>query len=571
MKAAPLGRSVSPTTVTLWSVAVAITAIAALTLFGWMWDRPGLAAWKSGTPAMAPSTAVASLLFSASVMLAAPPSRHFRHAATLFAGTGLLGALALTVLLLLGVFWPAELLGLGLRGFAGDPTSGQISPITAFCFVLANTSLLITLSPLGRRGLARWLARSLGSLIALTGFLLIAVAVFGSPLLAPEQVMRVALNTSLILVLVGLAPVVLAADPAIGPTTALWRSRRVYVAVFAGIAAIGFIGGYAYYRQEERQVRDQTLRELDLASLSKAATIAQWREDRLTDGRVILNESALAITAGQFLNGHDAGALTARLRARVPEGQSRAGHYDRAFLIDAGGRTRLVFPNTAAPPAQDIARGAARVIGGGGLTLLDFYLDETDGRQHLALLVPIPDPATGRQPLGVLVLRIDPAHFLFPYLALWPGLHRTARCELVRRDGADALVLTEPRRAIDSTPPRRVALTGTGVLAVQAVLGQTGAAEGVDAHGVPVLGVLRQIPASPWYLVTQVERTEFSEELWQHLLLVGAFASLLLFATYLAILLASRVLRARFYRTQAMLSTALRESEERLRLAVAAA
>jgi PAS domain S-box-containing protein len=109
----------------------------------------------------------------------------------------------------------------------------------------------------------------------------------------------------------------------------------------------------------------------------------------------------------------------------------------------------------------------------------------------------------------------------------------------VRRDGDDVLYLSELRHEAGAALTKRLPLSGTSVLAVQAVNGAVGVREGPDYRGVPSLADIRPVPGSPWRLVAKVDRDEiFATE--RHLAraagsALGAFLALggLLAATWL--------------------------------------
>jgi len=90
---------------------------------------------------------------------------------------------------------------------------------------------------------------------------------------------------------------------------------------------------------------------------------------------------------------------------------------------------------------------------------------------------------------------------------------------LVRRDGEDALFLNELKYVQNTALDMCVPLENTEVLAVKAVLGQVGIAQGLDYRGVRVIGHLSAVPESPWYLVARMDTAEayapLRERLWQ--------------------------------------------------------
>ncbi|MBK5296253.1 MAG: PAS domain-containing protein, partial [Vicinamibacteria bacterium] len=556
-------------TVALLAAGISAAAIALLALLGWVLDAPALTAWGADTIPMAPSTAALSMLVGAALALCAPmrPRSGALRLATLAGWVGAVAALLLLLLRLRGEYWPVEHLGLPIGGTFRGAAVGYISPITAFCFLLAN-AVLLALLPAGARGSwRRWLAWSFGGLISVMGFALLLAYAFGAPLLFREAFIPPAFNTSLILLIVGLALLLLAGrlsrEPRVSPEGAP-KGRLVFVVMFVGFAAATITGGYSYYRQEERELRGEAGRQLDVVARLKATEVSHWRKERLADATVMLRSAFLSASFEHFLQRPGDAAMVGQLQEWLGSYQAY-GQYDRAFLIDAHGATRLSLPASADPPSAAISRRASEVLRTGQVALQDFYLDERDQRVHLAILAPILDRSGASRPIGVLVLRIDPESFLYPFIESWPATSTTAEALLVRRDGADVLYLSDLRFDPNAALRRRVPLENARVLAVRAVLGETGGVDGLDYRGAPVLGSLHPIPDSPWYLIAHVDIAEFRAQLWGRVWRVIAFTIALLLGGGSALGLIGWNQRTRFYRKQAELTSALRASEERFR------
>lgn len=163
---------------------------------------------------------------------------------------------------------------------------------------------------------------------------------------------------------------------------------------------------------------------------------------------------------------------------------------------------------------------------------------------------------------------IDPSSELYPFLERWPTPSETAETLLVRREGDEVLFLSPLRFQPDAALNLRYPLTYTDLLAVKAVLGQTGPVTGLDYRGHAVIGAVSPVPGSPWYLVARMDlaevETPLRERLWQTL----AFFGVLLLAAVSALGSLWHQQRLRFYRVRFENAEALRESEARFRTLV---
>lgn len=550
----------------------AIAAIGVLTLIGWAADIQVLTAWIPGTPPMAPVTGVLSVLFGAAVFLADIRSTDvwLIRAAIVCETAGLAGSVAVLGIRLLGHSWSIERLGLQPSFAAANPAYGFASAITAWCFVWAHLTLLGIILPRPPAVARRWPAVS-GTAIGATGFSWTLLAVFE---LVPGNagIVPVAANTGVVIFMIGLALLALAVRPRknwpVAPGRA-WDSRAAYVAVYAGVAAAVITGSSAYYWTEEVGLRRQMQNELEVVSNLKLRELSRWRAERIDDAHSVLADATLLVTASRFVEGRDSSALRGRLVSSLSSHTASSGDYDRAYLIDARGATVFSTRPTMGPASDALSRQAVDTLRSGQVTLLDFFLDERD-QPHLAVLIPVAEGSTHR-PLAVIALQVDPEKFVYPFLTNWPGSRRSPETLLVRRDGNDVLFLNPLKFDAGAAMHRRVPISASKVLAVQAVLGHRGYLEGVDYRGVDAISVVQAVPASPWFLVTRIDHGELNADLFARLWTVVAFTTMLLTVIGAGLALVWRDQQARSGRAQVALSDALRESEERLRLALNAA
>ena len=292
-------RSESATSLGLLAAGTTVASVGVLTLLGWVLDTPVLATWKAGTVPMAPASAALLAMFGTALGLCArhPPHAGAIRLATLFGWVGAAAALLLLALRLMSVYDSAEHFGLPIAGAFGAAPIGHVSPVTAFCFVLANVSLLASQSP-GTVGPRRgWLAWGAAGLLSLTGFTLLLAYVVGTPLLAGEALIPPALNTSLTLLVAGLALVVIAdrsTRPPAVPSGADALRLRPYALAFIAFAAGTVAVAYDYYHTTERKFRTEVEDQLLAVSELKTSELVQWRNERLGDAILIRGVSMTA-------------------------------------------------------------------------------------------------------------------------------------------------------------------------------------------------------------------------------------------------------------------------------------
>jgi len=335
----------------------------------------------------------------------------------------------------------------------------------------------------------------------------------------------------------------------------------VFVLLTVGIMTLG----YGYYRNYEAQYRKQVEDQLSAIVDLKVGELMQYRKERLGDAAVLFENTAFSERVARFLADPQNESAQHQIMIWLDKYQAYS-QYDQVRLLDAQGATRLTVPANASPVSAVIVERAVAALQSRQVELVDFYKDDRDQQAYLELLVPIFDEATDRQAIGVLALRINPALYLYPFIQRWPTRSESAETLLIRREGNDALYLNDLRFRPDAALALRVSLEHKEVPAVRAALGETGIVYGQDYRGVSVVGYVRAVPDSPWFLVAKIDDAEvfapLTTRLWEMLALVGA----LVIGAGAGVGLIWRQQRAGVDRERLAAADALRESEEKHRV-----
>ncbi|MFA6055011.1 MAG: GAF domain-containing protein [Thermodesulfovibrionales bacterium] len=516
------------------AIAQASGALAAVTglvaIFGWLTGNLLLASFGSPVP-MALSTALLFILYGSAVFLRVrkPPGRIMYRIWMSIVSIGTFIAILLFFLSYLGIYLSIEHLGIPISGTAGGVPIGHISPLTAFCFILAGFSFLAALSSTpdspGRAVAGFWLA----CLIMLTSFVLFLAYLLGTPLLYGGHFIPPALSTSLAFVALGIALLAFAIlqirSKSVTVEAVDKRAIKVLILVFL-ILAVGIISaGYFYYHSYEKKFRAEVERQLSAIAEMKVDELVDWRKERLGDAAVFYKNDNFSVRVRQYFKTPENAEAKTKLRTWIKQFQS-AFEYDRIFLLDTRGVERMSVPDKPEPIAPHLLEHLSEIMRSRQVTFLDFHRDRPDQPIHLAILVPVLDGQEGGRVIGLLVFRIDPQKYLYPFINRWPMSGKTAETLIVRRDGNDALFLNEQKFQKNAALNLRIPLEKTEIPAVQAVLGHQGIVEGKDYRGSPVIASVRAVPDSPWFLVARMDISEvytpLRERLWEIVILIGA-------------------------------------------------
>lgn len=279
-----------------------------------------------------------------------------------------------------------------------------------------------------------------------------------------------------------------------GHLSLLWPLTAA-LALVATLVGSAVLASYNYHRERE-SARLEALSDL------RAGQVSGWLAEKLAQARFAGNSPLGEI----FLQWRNAGDLAARdkLLGRLSSFHKAAGGHSVLIMDDQGGIVASEpHQDTQAPP--ELRAAARRAVETNAPQFTPFYgQDGPAPSPRIDVVSPL--YLTGSPVRGLVVLRLDPREFLFPLLNRWPLPSQTASATLVRRDG-DHLV--GPFNRI------RLPLSSPDLLAAKVLRGEAKpgvALEALDFRGQAVLGVVRPVDGTDWFLVTRINRDEVYAE-----------------------------------------------------------
>ena len=425
------------------SLLVAGTGLIAL--LGWGLQLPFLTGFGAGRIPMAPSTALLFVLYGIALFLrpGVTWSLGAYRASVVSVISGMLAALLLFFLSILGIHPPLEHLGFPIPGTSGGAPIGHMSPVAAVCFLVAGLSFLALPPTAAERPRRAKAALYLASLLVAVSLVLLLAYLFGTPLFSTGTFIPPALNTSIAFLFLGitLLGIALSQSPFLRREEEVTRTEYLLLLVFLLLAAGIVTAGYFYQLNYERRYRHGVESQLSAISQLKVGDLMQYRKERLDAAAVFFRNASFSGMVRRFLeHPEDAGA-----RRRLHDWIGNYGtqfESSRVFLLDTRGDTRLSVPETPHPPDVTISRRASEIARSGQVGFQDFYRNEYNRKIFLAVLIPVLE-RTGRRaaPGDSRSSNRSRRNPFFPSSRHWPTPSRTAETVLVRRDGNDVLFL----------------------------------------------------------------------------------------------------------------------------------
>jgi len=302
------------------------------------------------------------------------------------------------------------------------------------------------------------------------------------------------------------------------------------------VATIGVVTAASITSNLHAQ-KDKEVARLQAIADLKVRQIADWLKERHGDARFLQSGQNWAEYYRHWRDHGDQTSLDL-LKGRLDDFRKNKG-FRSVLLLDERG---TLLWNSAGGPPDDIdpaLRAAARTsLSEHQENQFGPYRDAA-GQRHLDFITFLP-AADGRAG-PIVILRVAPEDYLYPELKTWPAPSRSGETVIFRRTGDQAVFLNDLRHRTDAALKLHVPLADEKWLAARILRGEAALdqpVEGLDYRGVPVLGVVKKVPGTDWFLVAKLDQAELDEEgvhdaLWVALAgllaLFGAAAGALLF------------------------------------------
>lgn len=297
------------------------------------------------------------------------------------------------------------------------------------------------------------------------------------------------------------------------PETRVTPIRRLtpYIPLlgFIVIAVVFAITSFQAFLQVEGLIVNDKIQDLDSIADLKVRQISDWRQRQIRRGESFRKGSFLPDQFDLWL--HQGMPREGKEKIlRVLSSLQYVNGYKDITLFDKNGVAMLTTIKGDGQDADDMAM-ASEVIGNGQVLISDIHMSGTRADQiRIDLAAPLVSlDGTMERVVGAVVFQIDPHEFLYPLMQSWPFPSPSAETLLVRREGDDALFLSEVRHMKDAALSLRQPLTRTHVPAVMAILGKTSSDVGIDYRGIGVVAAMRNVPGTDWFIVSKIDKEEF--------------------------------------------------------------
>jgi PAS domain S-box-containing protein len=323
-----------------------------------------------------------------------------------------------------------------------------------------------------------------------------------------------------------------------------------FFVLFLVISATAILSGYLIYKSQGSHLMQNSTKELSAIADLKVRQIVQWRGERRSDGAYLSQNIFLASQFSRWLSVPGDKRLKENLLYELKV-LTDSYDYRTALFLDPDCKVRLFYPDADTVIGDYLRSRLPEIVQKGEVELTDLHKTGKVSFVHLDMIVPIKINENGSSKLsGLLVLRIDPQKVLFPLIDSWPVTSKTSETLLFREEGDSIVYLNQLRHMNNPGSLPKGSALGKDNVAAMAIQGFRETTNAVDYRGVSIIGAMKKVPESTWYMVAKVDREEILSQIKDHLSSIVIIVILFILTAGLILGFIIRNQRVRFYRTR---------------------
>jgi len=324
----------------------------------------------------------------------------------------------------------------------------------------------------------------------------------------------------------------------------------ITIVIFIAASVLVAIIGYNFYQNQKKYISASSQKQLMAIADLQVREISNWRNERIGDAQVIINNDVFTKSTIKYLNDPSASEAKNIILSSLKATQ-KSYQYKNILLLDRNKKVRLALHKFVADYSLIHSSVIDEAIKKRGIVFGDFYRENKNGSVYLTMAFPIINALGKNAPIiGTIVIVLDPTLRLYPSIKEWPLPTSTGETLLVRRESNEIVYLNELRHDKNKPLTIRLPLSEADLPAVKAVLGQKGIVEGRDYRKKNVLAAIGSVPDSPWFFVVKIDGEEIYASLRLRYWVTLSFVviGILIFGIIVAYIWRDQ--QARFYRKQ---------------------
>ncbi len=314
----------------------------------------------------------------------------------------------------------------------------------------------------------------------------------------------------------------MAAHPAVVTPSS---SSGPWIAAFGTIAVIIAGGALALRNFESGRIRDEAYQNLATVGSLKSDQLQKWRWERQGDANILAKNPFVIRAAGEIIAARPATALTALTATLRSTLRTTAEAYQYSDIAVLSPDRRVIFAvHDSGMRIGVTSRATLDSAAAVGNPVISNFFRGLDSVVHVDIASAVRD--SGGRMAALVLMRVDAPTHVYPLLRSWPSTPTTEDATLVRLTGDSVSVLNSRRRTNAEPIAFNVPLGRADMIAVKAIRGARGRVEGTDHREHAVIADVRNVPQSPWLMITATDEDVLAAAIRARDRSIGASAGL---------------------------------------------
>ena len=269
---------------------------------------------------------------------------------------------------------------------------------------------------------------------------------------------------------------------------------------------------YRFYTIQKNAKTASIQNDLKSIATLKVNQIEKWREERIGDANSIISNKFIVDEIGEIHKNKEITNKSENVKYWFKTLISYYS-YESIKITDIEGNVILAIPAEEDTIENYAKKLIPEVIKTKKIYFSDLHVKDSSGKYYIDLLSPVINADSSVK--EIIIFDIDPDKFLYPNIQSWPVESKTAETLLIEEDNDSVLYLNELRHRKNTALKLKIGKENTNVLAIKALNGINGIAEGVDYRNIPVLGFISPIKDTKWILIAKIDKDEAYNDITQ--------------------------------------------------------
>lgn len=295
------------------------------------------------------------------------------------------------------------------------------------------------------------------------------------------------------------------------------------ILLLVSLSTLISLGGYIYYRFEAHQILIQKEQLITTIAQTKINQITSWYKSELNDAFIISkNPTIKKLVENITLSGNQKNLDN--LQEFLIQIKNEHDYSNIIFATPSGlpilstNNDSIIFTQLQKKIInQSIKNNEALSTG--------LYKQINKNNINIDFIAPIYND--GNLSLGALIFILDPNDFLLPLVNTWPVPSKTSESYIFMVTGDSLLFLSDIKYKSSAALDFSIPITNNNITATKGVQGGKGFYEGFDYRGERVFSFCAPIPGTPWFLISETDKSEVLQGLITKAIIILIITALL--------------------------------------------